>query len=332
MRTPPLLPLAIATVVLAGCEYLDRSSDAGHAGAGELALSVETPGTLGMGEEGAVLLILENTGERARDDVRIELFVPTWVEIGRVEPEGTEVTMVAMEDEEIRLSYRMSVPQLDPGAFGRVTQRLRIPPEEWWETGRAIGDRTIRARLVSEEGDLLGAEVRSRLELDTLATRAAGGNRAIGGVAARVERGRIGPVRLGMTPAEVGEAAPGSRDTTWTAEGMQERGISAPVAADARAVARIANGRVDLIESRDPRVRTAAGLGVGSTLAELREAYGETCVGVGEGRVAVWFPAEPGVSFALENVADAVAPDAEGLPSTARVRTLWVREGRDDCP
>jgi len=162
MLTRRIIPLATAVLVMAGCEYLERSADSG-----ELALSMEIPGTLGMGEEGAVLLMLENTSEQMRDDARIELFLPDWIEVGRVEPAGTEVTMIAAEGDEIRLSYRTAGPGIEPGDITRVTQSFRIPPREWWETGRSLGDRTIRARLVGEQGEVLGAEVRSRLELDT---------------------------------------------------------------------------------------------------------------------------------------------------------------------
>jgi hypothetical protein len=74
-------------------------------------------------------------------------------------------------------------------------------------------------------------------------------------------------------------------------------------------------------------------VGVGSTLAELRGRYGRMCAGAGEGIVAVWFPAAPGVSFALDST---VVPtgdlDPEALPETAKVERMWVRQGTDDCP
>ena len=76
-------------------------------------------------------------------------------------------------------------------------------------------------------------------------------------------------------------------------------------------------------------------MGVGSTVAELRGRYGRMCAGQGEGRVAVWFPAAPGVSFGLDSAA--VRPhggtvDAQALPETAAVDRMWVRQGADDCP
>jgi hypothetical protein len=67
-------------------------------------------------------------------------------------------------------------------------------------------------------------------------------------------------------------------------------------------------------------------------LAELRGRYGRMCAGQGEGRVAVWSPAAPGISFGLDSTAVAADVDVETLADTARVDEMWVRQGTDDCP
>lgn len=67
-----------------------------------------------------------------------------------------------------------------------------------------------------------------------------------------------------------------------------------------RALTVLAGDTVMRIEVRDPQTRTREGMDVGSRYSELRAAYGPACVGIGEGIVVVWFPAAPGVSFALD--------------------------------
>ena len=82
-------------------------------------------------------------------------------------------------------------------------------------------------------------------------------------------------------------------------------------------------------------LKTGVGIGVGSTLGELRGRLGRICAGQGEGRIAVWSPSAPGISFGLDSAT--VAPpggdlDPAALPETARIDRMWVRQGTDDCP
>jgi hypothetical protein len=186
----------------------------------------------------------------------------------------------------------------------------------------------IRARLLGADGTPL-AEVESEIVLDSAATSGTGASASGAPV-----RERLGPLHLGMTAAAAKQTAPTARDTTWSQEGIQQRGITVPVG-NGRALAVLSENLVTRIEVADTAVRTAERLGVGSRVDELRAAYGPPCVEVAEGRVVVWFAKAPGISFALDtpvpqNVAQLRA-NPDRLPATSRVTRWWLRRGVDTC-
>jgi hypothetical protein len=321
-------------VTLPACDAMERVRGATARGeaaaAGSLSMNLELPGLVRGGEETAARINVQNRTDTAVTHLRAELFLPAWMQPLPPDYEGAAVTMVS-SGEGTRLSYDVATPPLAPGESRTVVQRVRIPEEDW--AGADVSpSRTVRAWLVGPAGQPLGVEVSSEIAVEGLRP-AAGADTSALRSALGVGEGSVGPLRLGMTADEVRRRFPDARDTTWSAEGMEERGMVVPLTdagGGVRVVARLPDGRVDRITVRDRQPRTADGLGVGSRLEELRAAYGEPCLGTGEGATVVWFGRLPGVSFVLD-APPAATRDPARLPASAPVRELFVRPGADGC-
>lgn len=224
---------------------------------------------------------------------------------------------------------------LAPGASGEFRQAVRTPPAPDRRPSTAGRDTTSRFAVRAWVSAAEGREVAAAQ--DTIRIRAgsevvAGGCGGLKDVS--VTRYGVGPLRLDMQAGDVRSLCPEARDTAWRgSEGTTERGMAVRLAGIPVIVV-LSGQTVNRIVTDTAGLRTGAGVGVGSTLADLRGRYGRMCAGRGEGRIAVWSPAAPGISFGLDSTAVAAGPevDAEALPQTAAVDEMWVRKGTDDCP
>lgn len=229
-----------------------------------------------------------------------------------------------------------AIGTLAPGQSGEFAQAVRTPPaprpplsEERDTTTRFA----VRAWLTAaDRRELASAQ-------DTIRIRA-GSEVVVGGCGGikdvSVTRYGIGPVRLDMKASDVRTLCPEARDTTWRGqEGMTEKGLAVSLATHPVLLVLSAD-RVSRIVVDTAGLRTGAGVGVGATLEDLRGRYAVLCSGQGDGGVAVWSPAAPGISFGLDTAATAewstrrLPPDS--LPQDAKVTSMWVRKGADTCP
>ncbi|MDB4950103.1 MAG: hypothetical protein JWM27_2752 [Gemmatimonadetes bacterium] len=217
---------------------------------------------------------------------------------------------------------------LAPGQSAAFTQRVRLPASARPADTSAVA-LVVRATVVGADGRALGPAVEDTLHPPTPTAAACGAGDA------HVMRYGVGGVRLGMPAEELRALCPGARDTAWTAEGTREKGIAFPLAGHVL-LATLSGDTVARVMVRDSGLSTPAGVGVGSALGDLRARYGGPCAAMATGDVVVWFPAAPGIRFAL----GAKPPEEWGgghddpalLPDTTRVTRLWVRKGPDDCP
>lgn len=222
-----------------------------------------------------------------------------------------------------------------PGATGEFRQAVRAPPAPDRRPSTARRDTASRFAVRAWVSAAEGREVAAAQ--DTIRIRAgsevvAGGCGGIRDVS--VTRYGVGPLRLDMQAGDVRSLCPEARDTTWRGqEGTTARGLIVRLAGNP-VILELDGQTVHRIRVDTAGLRTGAGVGVGSTLGDLRGRYGRMCAGQGEGRIAVWSPAAPGISFGLDSTAVAAGPDPDpaALPETAVVDEMWVRQGTDDCP
>ena len=170
-------------------------------------------------------------------------------------------------------------------------------------------------------------------ELDTNSPEAVEA-RCSGPSAPVVTAGGIGPVRLGVRPSEIAERCP-VRDTTLAVEGKEEPATLVRVAGGS--VVAMTSGVDSTIMSiivTDTSYRTERGVGVGSTVGDLRLGHGRICALTGHGEVVVAAAQMPGVTFATSASAGAIRgvdDDAGLLPDTTRITRLWIDDGQSLC-
>lgn len=172
----------------------------------------------------------------------------------------------------------------------------------------------------------------SALAADSAAGVAAVADREACGDLATVGKNSVGTLVLGMNVSAAREACE-MQDTTFTlGEGMMEQGLAAPLASGGAIVALTTGSDSVLrlmVTGSGPQ--TEQGIGVGSSIAQLREAYAGACVMAGEGKLVVIAPSS-GVSFMTTSPVGSPNPQIEALPDTTTVMQLIVHGGEGVCP
>jgi hypothetical protein len=291
-------------------------------------VALAVPQEVGWNEEVPVRVAVHNGTGAALEGVRLRLFLQFPLDpVGTPDGAPTPAPRAA-SGEGTEMEYALErIP-----ADGRVTvsQPVRTPPAGL-EAGSAEYDgRTrfvIRARLVDRACQPLGEPAADTLRIRPGAEAVAGGCAAADDVT--VSSHGIGPVRLGMAAQALRSLCPEARDTTWRREGAAERGLRVRLSGEP-VLAVLDRDTVRRVVVTTPGVRTAAGLGVDATMDEMRGRYGRACAATVDGEAVAWFANAPGIHFTLD--AEPPVRTAAEVPDDARVTSLWVRAGTDDCP
>ncbi|GAC1688421.1 MAG: hypothetical protein NVS9B3_07010 [Gemmatimonadaceae bacterium] len=175
-------------------------------------------------------------------------------------------------------------------------------------------------------------------------TTAAPVDACTGGLPLVVTAGGIGPIKIGGPLREATDRCTG-RDTVVTlSAGTPERGRVLTLGGHSIVVLGEAENDHDAstisrIVVADPAFRTDHGIGVRSSVGDLRKAHGQICAALREGAVVVTSAAIPGLSFAttastalvLRGGPRALERDPGLVPDSAKVTTFWIDEDDPAC-
>ena len=157
-----------------------------------------------------------------------------------------------------------------------------------------------------------------------------------GGATPMLTAGGVGPIRLGARPGEIASRCT-VRDTAITLEGTRENARSIRLDGSTVVVLIGPDSTISRIIVRDGALRTERSIGVGSTVGDVRQAYGRICAGTGEGLVAVSAAGLSGISFGTSASparlprGRSVERDPSVIPDSTRITSLWIYDGESLC-
>lgn len=160
------------------------------------------------------------------------------------------------------------------------------------------------------------------------------------GPSATLTPGGVGAVKLGATVRALRGVCFVADTAISLGEGMTERGHRVRVGSGS--LIALSTGTADTsitrVIIRDSAYRTERGIGIGSTVGQLRQAHGRICASIGEGRVVVASAALPGLSFETSlGLADvpggprALERDPGAIPDDATITAAWAYDGPTLC-
>ncbi len=347
-----------AALALGACRDRAPAPPQGQAPAAQPAaarvdVTMRVPDQPPWNSQDTLVVTIQNAGTTAVGDAVLDLFVqaPLAAPVDSAAPghpqattdaAGTRLrfavgTVAAGQTLELKQALRTPpapAPPPAPPAPGQPPAPKPAPRRPPAAAADTMTRFAIRAALVTRAGTALAPPVEDTLRIRPESAVTEGGCGNAGDVV--VTRYGLGPVRVGMPADALRSACPEARDTTWKGqEGTAETGLVV-MPGGHRVVAVTAGGSVQRIVIDQPGMKAAGGGGVGTPVGELRSRLGRMCVGAGEGRVAVWFPNAPGISFGLDTAATKgwtpARMEPDSVPDTVAVGLMWVRKGSDDCP